>query len=210
MGWNKRSSGHRYDSLSGHAFAIGAYTRRIIDCVVFSKRCSICSSRNKNKKQNSSNIITNNETNTNSTLNVDPSAATGPNGSGVNNEVLTVVNGRNGTSNPTAVVNGSGEDFVRVATVVNGSSILDSSTTVVRGSGKVVLGVDRGAEFGFLDVTGADHDCVLNYLESSGGMESDGLLMLFKKLYKERHGKFYYDTVVTCFCYFQFKLKIAL
>ena len=50
MGWNKRSSGHRYDSLSGHAFAIGAYTRRIIDYIMFSKRCSICSSRKINKK----------------------------------------------------------------------------------------------------------------------------------------------------------------
>ena len=27
MGWNKRSSGHRYDSLSGHGFVIGVYTR---------------------------------------------------------------------------------------------------------------------------------------------------------------------------------------
>ena len=26
MGWNKCSSGNRYDSLSGHAFIIGAYT----------------------------------------------------------------------------------------------------------------------------------------------------------------------------------------
>ena len=33
MGWNKRSSGHRYDSLSGHAFIIDAYTRRIIGCL---------------------------------------------------------------------------------------------------------------------------------------------------------------------------------
>ena len=53
MGWNKRSSGHRYDSLSGHAFAIGEYTRRIIDCVVFSKKCNVCSlqlNQNKYKK----------------------------------------------------------------------------------------------------------------------------------------------------------------
>ena len=46
MGWNKRSSGHRYDSLSGHAFIVGAYTRRIIGCVIFSKTCAICTARN--------------------------------------------------------------------------------------------------------------------------------------------------------------------
>ena len=197
MGWNKRSSGHRYDSLSGHAFAIGAYSRRIIDFVVFSKRCSICSSRNKLKDSSNSNNETNEATLANSPPTADPSAAVGPNDSGFNNEVPTVVNGRNGTSNPNAFVNDSDEDFVRAATVVNGSSIFGSSATVVRGSRKVALGVDRGAEFGFLDVSGADHDCVLNYLGSSGGMESDGLLMLFKRLYKERNGKLHYDTVVT-------------
>ena len=50
MGWNKRSSGHKYDSISGHAFIIGVYTRRIIDYVVFSKSCSICNARNKKNK----------------------------------------------------------------------------------------------------------------------------------------------------------------
>ena len=50
MGWNKRSSGHKYDSLSGHAFIIGVYTRRIIDYVVFSKSCSICNTRTRKNK----------------------------------------------------------------------------------------------------------------------------------------------------------------
>ena len=48
-----------------------------------------------------------------------------------------------------------------------------------------------------MDVQGADHDCVFNYLGSSGGMKCDGLLMLFKKLYKERSGKVHYETVIT-------------
>ena len=47
IGWNKRSSGNRYDSLSGHAFIIGAYTRRIIGCVIFSKICATCNMRDK-------------------------------------------------------------------------------------------------------------------------------------------------------------------
>ena len=45
MGWNKRSSGHKYDSFLGHAFIIGVYTRQIIDYVVFRKSCSICNKR---------------------------------------------------------------------------------------------------------------------------------------------------------------------
>ena len=182
MGWNKRSSGHRCDSLSEHAFTIGACTRRIIDCVVFSKRCSICSSRKKYFKQKDSNNITKGDSNINSTPTADPSAATGPNGSGNNLDVPTIVNGRNDTSLPPAVVNDSGKDLRTTATVVNGSSNTNSSATVVRGSGKVVLGDDRGEKF---DVAGADHDCVFNYLGSSGGIESDGFLMLFKNIHKE-------------------------
>ena len=143
-GWNKRSSGHRYDSLSGNAFAIGAYTRRIIDCVVFSKRCSICSSRNKHLKQNHSNNISKDNSNINSTPTADPSAATGPNGSGDILDVPTVVNSRNDTSLPPTIVNDSGEDLRTTATVVNGSSNTNSFATVVRGSGKVALRVDKG------------------------------------------------------------------
>ena len=42
MGWQKRSSGKRYDSLSGHAFMIGARSKKIIDCNVSSKLCMKC------------------------------------------------------------------------------------------------------------------------------------------------------------------------
>ena len=134
--------------------------------------------------------------NINSTPTADPSAATGPNGSGNHIDVPTVVDGRYDAFIPPILVNGSGEDLRTTATVVNSNSNTNSSATVVRGSGKVALGVDRGAEFGFIDVAGADHDYVFNYLGSSGGMESDGLLMLFKKIHKERHRQLHYDTVI--------------
>ena len=39
MGWQKRSSGNCYDSLSGHVFMIGAESCEIIHCVVTSKMC---------------------------------------------------------------------------------------------------------------------------------------------------------------------------
>eukprot|EP00978_Attheya_sp_CCMP212_P000038 scaffold106_cov71-Attheya_sp.AAC.1 len=51
MGWQKRSSGHRYDSLSGHAFLVGAYTKKVIACTVFSKVCSKCTRAKKDMKE---------------------------------------------------------------------------------------------------------------------------------------------------------------
>ena len=42
MGWQKRSSGNKYDSLSGHAFMVGTESRKIISCIVSSKMCATC------------------------------------------------------------------------------------------------------------------------------------------------------------------------
>ena len=44
MGWQKRSSGRRYDSSSGHAFIIGARSKGIIRMVLYSKACRKCDS----------------------------------------------------------------------------------------------------------------------------------------------------------------------
>ena len=46
MGWSKRSSGNRYDSLSGHAFLISCLCRKIISAQVTSKKCSTCAKYN--------------------------------------------------------------------------------------------------------------------------------------------------------------------
>ena len=48
MGWQKHSSGNKYDSLSGHAFMIGAESRKVIHCVVTSKMCATCQSAESN------------------------------------------------------------------------------------------------------------------------------------------------------------------
>ena len=37
MGWNKRSSGNRFDSISGHAFLIGCKCRKILAAQIASK-----------------------------------------------------------------------------------------------------------------------------------------------------------------------------
>ena len=42
MGWQKRSSGNTYNSNSGHAFMIGAKTRKVIGMTLKSKICSVC------------------------------------------------------------------------------------------------------------------------------------------------------------------------
>ena len=44
MGWTKRSSGNRYDSLSGHAFLVGCLSRKVLSAQITSKKCSLCSS----------------------------------------------------------------------------------------------------------------------------------------------------------------------
>ena len=51
MGWQKWSSEDRYDSLSRHAFMIGACLKKIIQCNVNSKLCMTCYHANRlNKK----------------------------------------------------------------------------------------------------------------------------------------------------------------
>ena len=44
MGWQKRSSGRRYDSSSGHAFIIGSRSNVIIGMVLYLKTCRKCDS----------------------------------------------------------------------------------------------------------------------------------------------------------------------
>ena len=47
MDWQKRSSGRRYDSSSGHAFIIGARSKGIIGMVLYSKACWKCDAADK-------------------------------------------------------------------------------------------------------------------------------------------------------------------
>ena len=47
MGWQKRSTGHRYDSMSGHGFIIGCRSGKIIGLDVKGKKCAKCHYANK-------------------------------------------------------------------------------------------------------------------------------------------------------------------
>ena len=42
MGWQKKGSGHTYDSISGHAFMSGARARKILACMICCKLCGVC------------------------------------------------------------------------------------------------------------------------------------------------------------------------
>ena len=50
MGWQKRSSGRKYDSPSGHMFLIGSSTNKIIEYDLKCVSCTICLSAKKNNK----------------------------------------------------------------------------------------------------------------------------------------------------------------
>jgi hypothetical protein len=41
-GWQTKGTGKNYNSLSGHSFMVGAYTRKVLSCLVKSKMCKIC------------------------------------------------------------------------------------------------------------------------------------------------------------------------
>ena len=48
-----------------------------------------------------------------------------------------------------------------------------------------------------IDTSAQDHPCVRNYDGSSGGMESEGLLLLMKQLRDKANGEIYLDYVIT-------------
>jgi hypothetical protein len=50
MGWQQRSSGHKYDSPSGHALLIGARTKKICGMIVLAKCCATCDSAERKMK----------------------------------------------------------------------------------------------------------------------------------------------------------------
>ena len=42
MAWQKRGSGSRYDSISGHAIMIGCLTKKVIGLLVYAMKCTKC------------------------------------------------------------------------------------------------------------------------------------------------------------------------
>jgi len=47
MGWQVRSSGGKYGSSTGHALLVGTRTKKVLDSVIFNKKCGICTKHEK-------------------------------------------------------------------------------------------------------------------------------------------------------------------
>ena len=56
MGWNKRSSSNRYNSLSGHALMIDCLSKKIVGAIVPSKMCRVCSSAEEHGEEPSDHV----------------------------------------------------------------------------------------------------------------------------------------------------------
>ena len=56
IGWNERSSGNRYDSLSGHAMIIGCLSKKIVGAIVSRKMCRVCSSAEEHGEEPSDHV----------------------------------------------------------------------------------------------------------------------------------------------------------
>jgi hypothetical protein len=50
MGWQVRSSGGKYCSSTGHGLLIGALSKKVLDSVIFNKKCAVCTKNNNKKK----------------------------------------------------------------------------------------------------------------------------------------------------------------
>jgi len=50
MGWQVRSSGNKYGSSTGHARMVGALTKKVVDSVVFNKKCALCTKTHCDRK----------------------------------------------------------------------------------------------------------------------------------------------------------------
>jgi len=47
MGWQVRSSGGKYGSSTGHALLIGVWTKKVLDSIIFNKKCRVCTKHEK-------------------------------------------------------------------------------------------------------------------------------------------------------------------
>ena len=167
MGWQRRSSGNNYTSLSGHAFLIGGHTRRVIACVVFSKKCSICTKRGQPKT--SSIIASSSSPSPPTTVNPPPQSPTTP--ATITTPANTILISTIEPTLPAYDVEDLGKEGTDEEDTTGGAAIIDTSTI--------------------------DHECTRNYDGSSGGMESDGLLLLMLKLDNEHDGEIFLEYVVT-------------
>ena len=71
MGWNKRSSGNRYDSLPGHALMIGCLSKKIVAAITPSKMCRFCNLAEENGEEPPDHICPKNHDGSSKAMEVD-------------------------------------------------------------------------------------------------------------------------------------------
>ena len=71
IGWNKRCSGNRYDSLSGHALMIGCLSKNIVGAIASSKMCRVCSSAEEHGEEPSDHVCPQNYDGSSKAMEVD-------------------------------------------------------------------------------------------------------------------------------------------
>jgi hypothetical protein len=60
MGWQVRSSGNKCASPTGHGLLLGAITRKVMDSIIYNKKCATCT-KNKDGKRKPHNCVKNYE-----------------------------------------------------------------------------------------------------------------------------------------------------
>ena len=225
MGWQRRSSGNNYASLSGHGFLVGAHTRRVIACVVFSKKCSVCEQRKRKAKCAGITsasppppaVITsagasNNNTGTPAGTGTPPPpvgiTSAGDQNADTGTPAGTTSAGRpndTGTPPPPAGITSAGApntDTGTPAGITSAGRPNDGITAAGMDNLMVEDTEDPGDATpnipqGSLDTSDKDHYCTYNYEGGSGAMESDGLLLLMKKIQKQYDGQIFLDYDIT-------------
>ena len=71
MGWQQRSSGHKYDSTTGHSVMIGAHSKKVIGRRLKCKACPVCALGAKSKIPTPTHICTKNRHKPSKSMEVD-------------------------------------------------------------------------------------------------------------------------------------------
>ena len=223
MGWQRRSSGNNYASLSGHAFLIGAHTRRVIACVVFSKKCSICESKRRKAALGAGKTAAAPDVGGGITAlpnppntppgTVDEERREAALGAGKTAAAPDVGGGITALPNPPNTPPGTVDEERREAALGAGKTaaapdVSEGNTATPNPPSFVVEDISangigandvRPADVihGLIDTDDIDHPCTMNYDGSSGAMESDGILLLMIQLQKKYNDEIYLDYIIT-------------
>ena len=167
-GWQKKSSGRKYDSKSGHAFLVGAYTRKIVGCIVFSKNCKQCECMYKKyyPTMNQTEFEAKEDKYMKEYLKYVDSKWLAKKKNLPFSDVP--------PENPHNIFSKPLLCELDMCQLVNPSQLIGKT----------------------LDIESMNHECVRNFSGSSGAMEANGLVLLAKKMHKKYDGKMYLHTII--------------